>query len=84
MIVDAPVGMITEDAGVSETVSAVEAFPLVGEIGDAVPAEPEIEVAGEMEALGAGRFRLPLVIRVGDREVKTALSLGISFEKYGM
>jgi hypothetical protein len=84
MIVDAPVGKITEDAGVSETDRAVEDFPSVGEIGDAAPAEPEIEVAGEMEALGAGRFRLPLVIRVGDREVKTALSLDISFDKSGM
>jgi uncharacterized protein len=80
MIVDAPFGVVTEDALVSGTARAVEDFPPVGEIGDAPPAEPEIEVAGEIVALGAGRFRLPLVIRVGDREVKTALSLDISFE----
>jgi signal recognition particle receptor subunit beta len=84
MIMDAPVGVVTEDVQVSGADRAVEEFPLVEEIGDAAPAEPEIEVAGEMEALGAGRFRLPLVIRLGDREVKTALSLDIAFEKSAM
>ncbi len=84
MIMDEPVGMVTEQTVVSETDRPGEDFPLLEEVGDAAPAEPEIEVAGEMVDLGAGRFRLPLVIRVGDREVKTALSLDISFEKSGM
>jgi hypothetical protein len=84
MIVDESAGMVTEHAVESETDRSGEDFPPLEEIGDAVPAEPEIEVAGEMVALGAGLFRLPLVIRIGDREVKTALSLTISFVKPGM
>jgi len=43
----------------------------------------EIELEGGIEALGAGRFRLPLVVRCGERETRTALSFDVSLEKPG-
>ena len=43
--------------------------------------QPLIMTAGEIETNVAGRFRMPLVIRVGDKEVKTALSIEVSFER---
>jgi hypothetical protein len=83
MVVETPVEMVTEAAEISGDMTA-EAYPLVEESCAPANSEPEIEVMGDMVALGAGRFRLPLVIRLGDREVKTALSLDVSFEKPGL
>ncbi len=42
--------------------------------------DPRIQVAGDIEKLGYGRFRLPLVIRFGNSEKKTALTIDLSFE----
>jgi signal recognition particle receptor subunit beta len=84
MIVDEPVGMVSEAAEVSGIGMSSEAFPLAEQVCAPATSEPEIEVAGEIVAIGTGRFRLPLVIRLGDREVKTALSLDVSFEKPGL
>jgi signal recognition particle receptor subunit beta len=41
---------------------------------------PEIELAGSLESLGEGRYRLPLVIRYADKEKRTALTLSLDFE----
>lgn len=82
-IVDEPAAMLTEESFMPQTDTLGEAFPQLSQDVAAGSSDPEIEVAGAMEALGAGRFRLPLVIRMGDREVKTALSLDLSFEKPG-
>lgn len=49
--------------------------PDAGQIPD-----PRIQVAGDIEKLGYGRFRLPLVIRFGNSEKKTALTIDLSFE----
>lgn len=43
--------------------------------------ETRLMVTGAMEAIGGGRFRLPLAIKCGDNVARTALILGISFEK---
>lgn len=81
MLVDAPVEMGTEKAEISESLLSTDAFSLAEQTCAPVDSEPEIEVAGEIVAIGAGQYRLPLVIRLGDKEVKTALSLDLSFEK---
>jgi signal recognition particle receptor subunit beta len=44
-------------------------------------AEVRLMVTGAMEAIGGGRFRLPLAIKCGDTVARTALVLGITFEK---
>lgn len=41
---------------------------------------PEIELDGCLESLGDGHYRLPLVIRYGDNEKRTALTLSLGFE----
>lgn len=81
MLVDAPVEMGTETEEVSESLLSTDAFSPAEQTCAPVDSEPEIEVAGEIVAIGAGQYRLPLVIRLGDKEVKTALSLDLSFEK---
>jgi len=43
--------------------------------------QPEIALSGTPEILGDNSLRLPLVIRCGEREMKTALTVNISFEK---
>lgn len=42
--------------------------------------DPRIQVAGDIQKLGYGRFRLPLVIRFGNSEKKTALTIDLSFD----
>ncbi len=42
--------------------------------------EPKILLAGDIEKLGYGRFRLPLVIRFGNSEKETALTIDLSFD----
>jgi len=48
----------------------------VAEGGD----EPIIEMIGEIEPLGGGRLRLPLNIKYGGREKKTAITVSVSLE----
>lgn len=42
---------------------------------------PEIELAGDLETLGKGSFRIPLVIRHDGTETRAAITLAISLEK---
>jgi len=42
--------------------------------------EPEISLEGDLEFLGEGRYRLPLVIRYADKEKRTALTLSLGIE----
>jgi signal recognition particle receptor subunit beta len=44
--------------------------------------EAEIELEGAMEAMGNGRFRLPLVVRFRGKETRAALTLDVSLEKF--
>ena len=78
MISDASAGTISEYAEAGELTARDQL-----ESADKEPEgnEPVILSAGEMETNVAGRFRMPLVIRIGDKEIKTALSIEVSFEK---
>ncbi len=55
--------------------------PLTSAARETEGSKPLILAAGEIETNVAGRFRMPLVIRIGDKEVKTALSIEVSFER---
>jgi len=43
--------------------------------------EAEIELESGMEALGNGRFRLPLVVRFRGKETRAAITLDVSLER---
>jgi hypothetical protein len=61
MLVDAPVEMGTETAEISESLLSTDAFSLAEQTCAPVDSEPEIEVAGEIVAIGAGQYRLLLL-----------------------
>jgi uncharacterized protein len=42
--------------------------------------QPEIALDGTLESLGDGRYRLPIVIRYADKEIRTGLTLSLGFE----
>jgi len=47
---------------------------------EAKETQPEIALDGTLESLGDGRYRLPIVIRFADKEIKTGLTLSLGFE----
>lgn len=61
-----------------ETAAGYGEWKASGESGDMLP---EIALEGEMESLGNGRFRLPLLVRCGDKEARSAICFDISLEK---
>lgn len=63
-----------------ETAAGYGEWKESGESGDM---SAEIELAGEMESLGNGRFRLPLLVRCGEKEARSAICFDISLEKIG-
>lgn len=81
MLVEAAEETGAESGRTAESIQSFEAVHLAGHSSASDDGEPEIEVAGEMTAVGAGRYRLPLRIRLGGKEVETALSLALTFEK---
>lgn len=62
----------------------VPEFPSVPDtpasVDSGVLPDPKILLAGDIEKLAYGRFRLPLVIRFGNSEKKTALTIDLSFD----
>jgi signal recognition particle receptor subunit beta len=52
------------------------------EVAEEAGEEPQLEIAlgGMLEALGDGRYRLPLVVRCADKEKKASLTLSLGFE----
>ncbi len=85
---DMPAYMSFQPAGetpaqVSEEERAPEA-PSMEHMAGSVDSEklldPKILLAGDIEKLAYGRFRLPLVIRIGNSEKKTALTIDLSFD----
>jgi hypothetical protein len=63
---------------------SVSEAPLVAGVVESVDSgsvpEPRILLAGDIEKLAYGRFRLPLVIRIGNSEKKTALTIDLTFD----
>jgi signal recognition particle receptor subunit beta len=73
---------ITEESGRGdEQGEALVPAMEMNQSGDPDSIQPEILLSGVPELLGTNGLRLPLVIRYGDREMKTALTLNISLER---